>query len=161
MVSLCSRFVCSAAVMDGMHIPEVYSQCSPLKVPFLCLSVSTGDWVSSVWFTLHKGASNAEGERMQGWGRGNKGPTSNINSQQGELKLDQATACCQTVGETQGSFKGGILLLLLYVPNVGWPSATWCPCPWHWAWTRWSLIWVPSKPNLYDPGFQSPLLMMG
>lgn len=39
-------------------------------------------------------------------------PSSNINSQQGELKLYQATACCHAVGETQGSFKGGILLLL-------------------------------------------------
>lgn len=57
------------------------------------------------------------------------------------------------MGETLGLFEERILLLLWYVPNEGWPSATWpserCPCPRQQGWTRRPLK-VPSSPNPYD-----------
>lgn len=71
--SLWPRFVCSAAQLQMKRTFLKFTvHCSPLKAPFPCLSLSTGDRVSSVGFTLHKGVSSAEGERVQGWGRGRK-----------------------------------------------------------------------------------------
>lgn len=57
MVCLCPRLVCSAAQLwMKCTFLKFTVQCSPLKAPFLCLCLSTGDWVSSLCFTCPEGS---------------------------------------------------------------------------------------------------------